>query len=238
MASNDSRRPLVGLTTYGEQARMLVWETEFAMLQRTYVDAVFRAGGLPVLFPPVDEGAAQLLDTVDALVLTGGADIDPARYGAEPHEQTQGSRTARDAWELTLCELALERDLPLLAVCRGMQILNVALGGTLSQHLPDVVGHDGHRERLGAFSSVSVRLREGTRPAALLGAERKVPCSHHQAVDRVAAELDVVGRADDGTVEAVELPGHTFVLGVQWHPEEDQSDVRLFEALVTAATEE
>lgn len=238
MASNGSDRPLVGLVTYGERARMLAWQTDFAMLQRTYVDAVFRAGGLPILLPPVPDGAAQLLDTVDALVLTGGADVDPARYGAAQHEQTHGTRPDRDAWELALCGLALDRDLPVLAVCRGMQILNVSLGGTLTQHLPDAVGHDGHRPRPGVFASVQVRLRAGTRAAGLLGERRDVPCSHHQAVNRIADGLDVVGQAADGTVEAVELPGRRFVLGVQWHPEEDDTDVRLFEALVTAASED
>ncbi|MQA80023.1 MAG: gamma-glutamyl-gamma-aminobutyrate hydrolase family protein [Streptosporangiales bacterium] len=235
MASNGSEatRPLVGLTTHRERARMLAWDTEFAMLQRTYVDAVFRAGGLPVLLPPVADGAAQLVDTVDALVVTGGADVEPSAYGEEQHEQTIGTRPERDAWELALVRRALDADLPLLGVCRGMQILNVALGGTLVQHLPDTVGHEGHRPVVGVFGPTHVTLKGGS-TAALLGAEHDVQCHHHQAVATVASALDVVGWADDGTVEAVEVPSARFALGVQWHPEEDSSDIRLFEGLVHA----
>lgn len=237
MASNGSEatRPLVGLTTYGERAQMLAWDTEFAMLQRTYVDAMFRAGGQPVLLPPVPDGAARLVGTIDALVVTGGADIEPSAYGEEQHEETIGTRPERDAWELALVRHAIDAGMPLFGVCRGMQVLNVALGGTLVQHLPDTVGHEGHRPVIGVFGPTHVTLKDGSAAAALLGAEHDVQCHHHQAVATVAPALDVVGWADDGTVEAVELPSARFALGVQWHPEEDSSDIRLFEGLVNSA---
>lgn len=216
---------------------MLAWETEFAMLQRTYVDAVAAAGGVPVLLPPVEHGATEALDALAGLVLTGGADVDPARYGEEQHAETAGLRPDRDSWELDLCTEALARDLPVLGVCRGLQVMNVALGGTLTQHLPDAVGNDHHRPQVGVFGGVRVRLAPGTGLAELLGGELAVRCHHHQAIDRLAADLTPVGWAPDGTVEAVELPTRRFALGVQWHPEEDRDDVRLFTALVTAAAE-
>ncbi|MBO0827426.1 MAG: gamma-glutamyl-gamma-aminobutyrate hydrolase family protein [Streptosporangiales bacterium] len=228
------RRPVIGLSTYDEEADMLAWHVEFAMLQRSYVDAVYGAGGLPVLLPPlggdsgcggVDTGGAadQVLDAVSGLVLTGGADV--------------GSRPLRDAWEAALFRAAFDRDLPLLAVCRGMQVVNVALGGTLIEHVPDVVGTEAHRPEPGAYASVPVRLRADSRIGALLGPTATGSCSHHQAVGRVADGVRVVGRADDGIVEAIEHPGRTFLWGVQWHPEEDTADARLFQALVRAATD-
>ncbi|HEX6443503.1 MAG TPA: gamma-glutamyl-gamma-aminobutyrate hydrolase family protein [Streptosporangiales bacterium] len=224
--------PVIGLSTYDEQAEMLAWRVEFAMLQRTYVDGVQHAGGLPVLLPPlggdaddavpdVDDAARQVLDAVSGLVLTGGADV--------------GTRPLRDAWELALFRAAFERDLPTLAVCRGVQLVNVALGGTLIEHVPDVVGTDAHRPEPGAFASVPVRLRADSAIGALLGSTTKGSCSHHQALDRVADGVEVVGRADDGIVEAIEYLGRTFLWGVQWHPEENTDDIRLLEALVHAA---
>lgn len=232
MSDPITSRPVIGLSTYDEQAEMLAWRVEFVMLQRTYVDAVYKAGGLPVLLPPLGgdsggggmdcvDGADQALDAVSGLVLTGGADV--------------GSRPLRDAWEMELFRAAFDRDLPTLAVCRGMQLVNVALGGTLIEHVPDVVGTEAHRPEPGAYASVPVRLREDSRIGALLGTTTMGACSHHQALDRVADGVEVVGRADDGIVEAVEYPGRTFLWGVQWHPEENSDDVRLFEALVQAA---
>lgn len=212
---------------------MLAWDTDFAMLQRTYVDAVARAGGTPVLLPPVEHGADGVLDALAGLVLTGGADVDPARYGEAQHPETTGLRPDRDAWELDLLTRALDLDLPVLGVCRGTQVLNVGLGGSLTQHLPDVVGNQDHRPQVGVFGGVRVRLAAGSRLAGLLGDELPVSCHHHQSIDRLAAGLTAVGWAPDGTVEAVELPGRRFTLGVQWHPEEDR-DVRLFAALVAA----
>jgi gamma-glutamyl-gamma-aminobutyrate hydrolase PuuD len=232
---DTGRRPVIGLSTYAETARMLVWEREFAMLHASYVAAVRRAGGIAVLLPPQDDGADEVLSRVDGLVLTGGADVDPRRYGQQPDERTSRPRTLRDEWESALAAAALDRDLPLLAVCRGLQVLNVVLGGTLHQHLPDRTAHDGHQPAPGSFGAVDVNLEPGTRTAALLGSRTRVSCHHHQALADVAQALRVTGRADDGTVEAAEIPGKLFAVGVQWHPEEDSEDTRLFAGLVTEA---
>jgi gamma-glutamyl-gamma-aminobutyrate hydrolase PuuD len=231
------RRPLIGLTTYRERAQTLVWDTEFALLHSAYVDAVARAGGIPVLLPPQEHGADEVIERLDALVLTGGSDITPERYRQQPHPRTKIVRPWRDDWELSLLECALAVDLPVLGVCRGAQLLNVALGGTLDQHVPDTLGHQGHCPAPGVFGKTRVVLGVGSALAGLLGPETKVACYHHQALDEVAAGLEVTGVSDDGTVEAVELPGRRFVLGVQWHPEENGEDLRLFEALVAAAVE-
>lgn len=234
MVSNDSK-PLIGLTTCAERAQTGVWDTDFALLPFTYVDAVSRVGGVPVLLPPVDDGVEEAVAALDGLVISGGADIDPAAYDQPPHPATTGTRPARDRWELRLLEQALGRDLPVLGVCRGVQVLNVALGGTLHQHLPDVVGHEAHRVAPAVFGTTRVRLADGSLAARILGTDGKVPCYHHQALDRIAPALVASGWAEDGTVEAVELLTHRFVLGVQWHPEQDSGDPRLFEALVIAA---
>lgn len=225
---------VIGLTTYAETARMLVWHREFALLHATYVLATERAGGFAVLLPPQASGAEEILDRIDGLVLTGGADVDPARYGEVAAERTSAPRVQRDEWEMTLARGALARDIPLLAICRGLQILNVVLGGSLHQHLPDVAGHEGHQPSPGVFGPVDVGTEPGTRTAELIGSRVRVSCHHHQALARLAPGLEVTGRADDGTVEAVEVPGQSFAIGVQWHPEEDSEDGRLFAALVSA----
>ncbi len=231
---------IIGLTTYAEPAAMLVWQREFAMLHATYVAATERAGGLAVLLPPQyagaqSAGAEEVLDRLDGLVLTGGADVDPLRYGQVPGERTSRPRALRDEWETALARGALERDLPLLAICRGLQVVNVALGGSLHQHLPDLTGHDGHQPSPGVFGAVDVRTEPGTRTAGLIGAGARVSCHHHQALARLAPGLTVTARAQDGTVEAAEVHGQSFAVGVQWHPEEDSGDTRLFAALVDAA---
>ena len=225
---------VIGLTTYFEPAQMLVWQREFAMLHATYVAATERAGGVAVLLPPQAAGADEALDRVDGLVLAGGADVDPLRYGEAPAERTSRPRVLRDEWEIALTRAALDRDIPLLAICRGLQILNVALGGSLHQHLPEVTGHEGHQPVPGVFGEVDVNIVPGTRTAELTGPRVRVSCHHHQALARVAPGLEVTGRAGDGTVEAVEVPGRAFAVGVQWHPEEDSEDARLFAALVAA----
>ncbi|MGH3932088.1 MAG: gamma-glutamyl-gamma-aminobutyrate hydrolase family protein [Pseudonocardiaceae bacterium] len=242
MASNDSDlgravscRPLIGLTTYTEEAHYLARNHEACLLPTTYIDAIVRSGGVPVLLPSVENAADSLVAVLDGLVLCGGGDVDAARYGEAPHRANNGMRPARDAFELSLLRGALDRDLPVLAVCRGTQVLNVALGGSLIQHLPDVVGHHKHRLTASEYGPIRVRLTAASRIGTILGTDAHVRCSHHQALNRVADDLDIVGRAEDGTVEAVELPGHSFVLGVQWHPEQDSTDDRLFTALVTAA---
>lgn len=234
MVSNASR-PLIGLTTYAERAQCQVWDTDFALLPFNYVAAVSGAGGVPVLLPPVEHGADEVIESLDGLVISGGADVDPAAYDQRPHPATRNTRPGRDQWEVRLLDRALARDLPVLGVCRGAQVLNVALGGSLHQHLPDVVSHEAHRPEPAVFGTTRVRLAEGSLAAEILGTDSKVPCYHHQALDRIAGELVASGWAEDGTVEAVELPARRFVLGVQWHPEQDPADPRLFKALVAAS---
>jgi gamma-glutamyl-gamma-aminobutyrate hydrolase PuuD len=225
--------PVVGLTTYGEQAAWGVWDTEAVLLPRSYPDMVVNAGGVPVLIPPFPEAAAAV-DRLDALVLSGGPDIAPYHYGALPHPDSGLPRPERDATELAVLRRALELGIPVLGVCRGAQLLNVALGGTLLQHLPEQVGHTGHNPSPGVFGTIAITLDEGSRASAALGRTVTAQCHHHQAIDRLAEGLVVTGRAGDGTIEAVETAdGQQFVLGVQWHPERD--DPRLFTALVRAA---
>lgn len=229
-----TRRPVVGLTTYAERTRFGVWDVDAAVLHQSYVDCVLRVGGVPVLLPPAGEGHRELLPLLDALVLTGGADIEPARYGRSPHPLTV-SRPSRDHAEFALADAALDAAMPVLGVCRGMEVLNVSLGGTLVQHLPDTTGTTAHQPAVATFGRSVVTLAEGSRAAAILGTETACRCYHHQAVDSLGEGLRAVGWAADGTVEAVELPGERFVLGVQWHPEQDSTDLRLFGALVEAA---
>jgi gamma-glutamyl-gamma-aminobutyrate hydrolase PuuD len=231
----EGPRPVVGITAYGERARYGVWDHEAVLLPQTYPAVVTAAGGVPVLLAPVPE-AAVVVDRLDAVVLAGGPDVGPDRYGAAPHPRTGQPRPERDAAELAVVHRALQRGIPVLGVCRGAQVLNVALGGTLVQHVPDAVGHTGHNPSPGVFGTTVVTLEPGSRVGAALGQEVAVRCHHHQALERVADGLVVTGRAADGTVEAVELTGSPFVVGVQWHPEEDATDVRLMAALVAAAT--
>ncbi|WP_116051767.1 gamma-glutamyl-gamma-aminobutyrate hydrolase family protein [Amycolatopsis palatopharyngis] len=234
MASSGSDRPIIGLTTYAERTRFGVWDVESAVLHQSYVDSVVRAGGVPVLLPPTGAPHRELIPLLDALVLTGGADIEPARYGRAAHPATV-TRPDRDAAEFALTEAALGATIPVLGVCRGMEVLNVALGGTLVQHLPEVTGTAAHQPDVAVFGDTVVRLAEGSRAAGVLGTETACRCYHHQAVDGLGEGLRAVGWAADGTIEAVELPGERFVLGVQWHPEQDSADLRLFGALVEAA---
>ncbi|WP_255620667.1 gamma-glutamyl-gamma-aminobutyrate hydrolase family protein [Pseudonocardia sp. DSM 110487] len=239
MGSNGSEpiagpRPVIGVTAYGEHTRYGVWDHAAVLLPRTYPDVVIAAGGVPVLLPPVAESAAAV-DRLDAVVLAGGPDVGPDRYGATPHPRTGQPHPERDAAELAVLHRALERGIPVLGVCRGAQVLNVGLGGTLVQHVPDAVGHTGHNPSPGVFGTIDVALEAGSRVGAALGRQTAVRCHHHQALDRLADGLVVTGRATDGLVEAVELADAPFVVGVQWHPEEDATDVRLMAALVTAA---
>ncbi|MBB2910008.1 anthranilate synthase component 2/putative glutamine amidotransferase [Streptosporangium becharense] len=224
-------RPVIGITCYVEPARFTVWEMTAALLPYTYVEHVARVGGQPVILPPAGE-TGPLVERLDGLILAGGGDVGPERYGREPHERTGYVRPFRDDAELDLVRAALERGVPFLGVCRGMQILNVALGGSLHQHLPDVVGHHGHAPAPGRFGRMPVRTAAGSRLGEILGAETvDVAHYHHQAVERLGAGLTVTARAEDGTVEAVEVDGHPFALAVQWHPEADEESA-LFEALV------
>jgi putative glutamine amidotransferase len=227
-------RPVVGITTYVEEASWGHWHLPAALIPQMYVDMLEAAGARPLLVPPSEHGVEETLDALDGLLLSGGADLDPDSYGAEPHPATSGTRPARDRAELALLEAALARDLPVLAVCRGSQILNVARGGDLVQHLPEAVGHEEHREVAGVFSEHRVRIADGSRLASVLGGQQPVKSHHHQGFGRVGEGLVEVAWADDGTVEGLEDPERRFVLGVLWHPEAG-ADARLFEALVAEA---
>ncbi|WP_199511898.1 gamma-glutamyl-gamma-aminobutyrate hydrolase family protein [Nucisporomicrobium flavum] len=227
-------RPVIGITTYVEPATWGVWhDLPTALIPQDYVAAVTAAGGRAVLLPP-DDLDADVLGVLDGLLLSGGADLEPELYGQSPQPLTV-TRPERDAAELLLARAALGRDMPVLGVCRGMQLLTVAAGGTLHQHIPDVLGHEGHRPAPAVYGHQEVVFTTGSRIAALMGEDRRVQCYHHQGVAD-AGSLTVTGRTEDGLVEAVEEPSRTFVLGVQWHPEVVR-DKRLFGALVAAARE-
>ena len=228
-------RPLIGITTYVEQARWGYWDLEAALIPSDYVNAVEAAGGRPVLLPPAEDGVEETLEALDGIVFTGGADIDPAEYGAEPHPETFGIRHDRDRSEIALLTAALERDMPVLAICRGIQVLNVARGGDLHQHLPDVVGHERHKhDPPGVFVDHDVTIEPETKLASLLGDAHGVKSHHHQGLDRIGQGLVPVARDADGMVEAVEDPSRRFALGVLWHPEAGEN-MRLFEGLVREA---
>ncbi|MFE0463315.1 gamma-glutamyl-gamma-aminobutyrate hydrolase family protein [Kitasatospora sp. NPDC058965] len=231
-------RPLVGITSYLEQAAWGVWDQPAALVPQLYVDAITAAGAVPVLLPPQPVGEPkQLLARLDGLVLAGGPDVEPSRYGRAPHPRTGPPRVGRDEWELALTRAALDLDLPLLGVCRGLQILNVALGGTLVQHLPERTGDDSHQEAPAVFRRRTVRVAEQSVLAGVLGTGAEVLCYHHQAADALGTGLRAVAWSEDGTVEAVELSGARFAVGVQWHPEADPADPRLFDAFVRALEE-
>ncbi|MFC0553928.1 gamma-glutamyl-gamma-aminobutyrate hydrolase family protein [Planotetraspora thailandica] len=225
-------RPVIGITCYVEPAKFTVWDMTTALLPYMYVEHIARAGGQPVIIPPAGV-PAELAGRLDGLIIAGGGDIDPARYGSRPHEQTGYIRKFRDEAEFGLMRAALDHGLPFLGICRGLQVLNVELGGTLQQHLPDVAGHTGHSPAPGTFGRVPVRLSPSL--AKIYGDDELTPAHyHHQAIDRLADGLEITARSDDGTIEAVEVTGLPFALAVQWHPEADE-DGPLFDALVTAA---
>ncbi len=226
-------RPLIGITTYREQAQWGTWHVPAVLLPAAYADAVAAAGGEPVLLP-TGAVSAEVVARLDGLVLAGGADVDPARYDRPAGPHTTVLRPERDESELIALHAALDRDLPLLAICRGMQLLNVALGGDLVQHLPDLENTGVHDPGAGLYQRREVRTQDGTRLHELLGGAASVACHHHQALGRVAAGLTPTAWAEDGVVEGVEAAGHRFCLAVQWHPEESQ-DNRLFDALVAAS---
>ena len=238
LSGSDDARPVVGMTTYLEQAQTGIWDVRASFLPHIYFEGVTLAGGIAVLLPPqpVDDHIAnRVLDGLDGLVITGGKDVDPARYGQAPHPKTDEPRHDRDEWELALLAAALKRGLPVLGICRGAQVLNVALGGTLHQHLPDVVGHSRHQAGNAVFSTSRVHIAPGTRLATLIGQYSDEQCYHHQAIAELGKGLIASARDSDGVIEAIELPGDTFVVAVQWHPEERLSDLRLFAAVVEAA---
>lgn len=234
MVSNDFRAR-IGITTYLEPTIWGIWERDASLLPRVYLDAVVAAGGVPLLLPPVGTDPT-VLEVLDGLIIAGGCDVDPGSYGAEQHPETVDTRPGRDEHEAILIRAALDQDLPLLAICRGLQMLNVTLGGTLQQHLPEAVAHDEHRPSPAVFGNTDVKIEPDSLTGRLFGDRTTVRCYHHQAVDVVAPGLRVTARAGDGTVEAAEVTGHDFALGVQWHPEENPDDLTLFTALVAAST--
>jgi putative glutamine amidotransferase len=240
----EASAPVIGVTTYLERSQTGVWDLPASFLPKVYLDAVTDAGGIAVLLPPqpVTPGLARrVLDAVDGLIVAGGADVDPRRYGQDPHERTGAPRTDRDDWEDALLIAAIDLDVPFLGICRGAQVLNVALGGTLVQHLPDVVGHEGYQPAPAVFGDAEVHVERGSRLDAVLGdadeprGSLPVHVYHHQAIDRLADGLTVTARTEEGVIQAVELDDAPFGLAVQWHPEEDLADRRLFAGLVEAA---
>ena len=231
----------VGICAAVERVRWGTWDETVTMAPRSYATAVQTAGAVALLLPP-DPAALDrpdaVLERIDALILAGGSDIDPETYGAERHPETKGTWPERDRFELALTRRALDLGMPVLGICRGMQLVNVALGGTLTQHLPDLTGDDSHRHTPGSFGDHEVRLEPGSLAAKAAGADRiLVKSHHHQGVERVGEGLTVSGHSvDDDVVEAIELPGDHFALGVLWHPEEDTKS-RVIASLVERVAE-
>ncbi len=228
--------PVIGITAYSARAVWGAWEGDAVLLPRPYVDAVARAGAAPLVLPPLPEVIGPVLPRLDALIVSGGPDVEPVRYGQRRGEHTQPPNHERDASELSLLADAIADGLPVLGICRGMQLLNVLRGGTLHQHLPEVVGSALHAPERGVYARHSVTVQAGSRLAEVLGRTQidEVPTYHHQGIDRVGAGLVPVAWAEDGTIEALEDPTLPFCLGVQWHPEVGD-DPALFEAFAVAA---
>lgn len=244
--ATDTVSPVIGISAYSRNAQWDNWDVPAVLLPRRYADMVIQVGGLPVLLPPM-EGVAGLLPRLDGLILSGGGDIEPAVYGAERSPECGPSSALRDSAELELCRHALAAGLPVLGICRGLQIINVALGGTLHQHLPDLVGGDSHSPEAVGYGTHKVSIAPGSQLAAVVGTtEAAVPTHHHQAIDRLGAGLVATAWADDGIIEAVEFArsaehegyhSHArppFMLAVQWHPEAGD-DPSVFAALLAAA---
>lgn len=230
-----ARRPRIGLTTYWQHGEWGVWSDVAAIVPGNYVRAVVAAGGTPMLLPPVGTDVT-VLEVLDGLIVIGGVDVDPSRYGQEPHPRT-APQPERDEHDTALIRCALERAMPLFAICRGAQVLNVALGGTLHQHVPDLIPDAGrYQPSPGVFGEVGFSVAAHTLTADLLGQRASAPCYHHQSLDRLGRGLRAAAHADDGTVETVEMPeAPGWVLGTQFHPEENLEDLRLFRGFVAAA---
>ena len=229
-------RPLIGIGANLVRAKWAVWDRPAALMAVTYLDLMTEAGCIPVMLAP-QPGIEQAVARLDGLLLPGGGDLDPALYGAQAHPETRRLNPRRDTAEMALAGAALRAGVPVLGICRGMQILNVFLGGTLHQHIPDIVGDEGHEPGPGVFGALPVRMEPGSQIAKIMGSDTAtVPCHHHQSIDRLGDGLTVTARSDDGVIEAVEIADHPFAVGVQWHAEEDGGMAgSLFRALVDAA---
>ena len=227
--------PIIGLTTYRQPAAWGAWNVRADLLPTEYAVAVEAAGGIPLLLPPVGVGGAagRVVARLDALVISGGADVNPDTYDAEPHPRTTGWQPDRDAWELALLTAAAESELPVLGICRGMQLMAVHAGGSLDQHTPDIVGHETHSPGGDSYGSIEVTTVAGSRLAGLVGPQVEVSCHHHQSV-AAHPGFTAVARAADGTVEAMEATGDRFCVAVQWHPE-TRVEIGLMAGLVRAA---
>ncbi|MDQ3157419.1 MAG: gamma-glutamyl-gamma-aminobutyrate hydrolase family protein [Actinomycetota bacterium] len=229
-------KPIIGVTTYREQSRWGVWDDQADLLPAAYARSIEAAGGITVLLPPTDDPVVDALavaERIDGLVIAGGADVDPSRYTAVPHERTANWREDRDAWEFALLDAAAATKLPVLGICRGMQVMAVHAGGHLDQHVPDILGHENHSPGGDVYGDVKVTLVDGTQLSKILVTGPSVRCHHHQSVADYPG-LVASAHSEDGNLEAIEDPAQPFWLAVQWHPEA-QDDVRLFTALVEAA---
>jgi putative glutamine amidotransferase len=227
-------RPLIGITSYAEEVRMGVWTEDAAVVPLAYVRAVEHAGGRPIVVPPVEDGVEETLEALHGVIFSGGGDLNPELYGADPHDTTDSPKPWRDEPELRLLEAALARDMPVLAICRGSQLLNISRGGDLVQHLPEIVGHERHKHEPGAYSDHDVKVAPDSRLGALVGDHAPVKSHHHQGMGRIGDGLREVAWAEDGVVEGLEDPEKRFALGVLWHPEEGE-DFALFKGLVDEA---
>jgi putative glutamine amidotransferase len=236
---SDSNHPVIGITTYRQQAKTGVWDVDAAFLHSGYIDSVTRAGGIAVLLPPQPASidiVERVLDGVDGLIFAGGRDIETARYGAVPGEYTDPPDTRRDEWEFTLINAALRRELPVLFICRGAQVLNVYRGGTLIQHLPDVVGTTDYQRGNAEFTVMDMAVSPGSRLESIVGTSVSGSVYHHQAIGSVGSGLTVSARSADDVIEALEIDDYPFGVAIQWHPEvTSEKDGRLFDALITAA---
>jgi putative glutamine amidotransferase len=234
VTDSSNGRPVIGISANAEPAQWAGWHEHATLVSHAYVDRVAAAGCVPVVLPPV-AGAERAISRLDGLLLSGGGDLDPALYAAQPHPRTARVDAERDAAELALLRAAFGAGLPVLGICRGLQLLNVLRSGTLLQHLPETVGHDGHAPARAEYGQRAVRITPGSRVAEILGRDTlNVPCHHHQAIERLGAGLTATARSDDGVIEAVELGGYPFAIAVQWHPEVSD-DHSLFLALAEAA---
>jgi gamma-glutamyl-gamma-aminobutyrate hydrolase PuuD len=234
VTDNSYGKPVIGISANAEPAQWAGWREHATLVPHAYVDRVAAAGCVPVVLPPV-AGAERAMSRLDGLLLSGGGDLSPSLYAARPHPRTARVDTDRDAAELALLQAAFDAGLPVLGICRGLQLLNVLRSGTLLQHLPETVGHDGHAPGPAVYGQRAVRVTAGSRMARILGRDAlDVPCHHHQAIERLGGGLTATARSDDGVIEAVELDGYPFAVAVQWHPEVSE-DRSLFLALAEAA---